>query len=57
MSIIVWLQEVDLRLKWPNDIYYGRQMKLGGIIVKSTIMDGMVHATIGGCLMGLENDK
>ena len=53
MSIIVWLQEVDLRLKWPNDIYYGRQMKLGGIIVKSTIMDGMVHATIGGCLMGL----
>lgn len=41
------LKDVDLKLKWPNDIYYDRQMKLGGVIVKSTIMDGMVHATIG----------
>lgn len=40
-------QDVELRLKWPNDIYYRDQMKLGGVLVTSTIMGGNVHATIG----------
>lgn len=40
-------QDIDLRLKWPNDIYFGREIKLGGVLVKSTVMDGIVHATIG----------
>ena len=40
-------QDIDLRLKWPNDIYYGREIKVGGVLVKSTIMDGIVHATVG----------
>ncbi|KAH3728852.1 biotin--protein ligase-like [Dreissena polymorpha] len=49
-------QDFDLRLKWPNDIYYGAQMKLGGIIVKSTIMDGLIHATIG-CGFNVDNSN
>ncbi|XP_053397542.1 biotin--protein ligase-like [Mercenaria mercenaria] len=49
-------QDIDLRLKWPNDIYYGREMKLGGVIVKSTFMDGMVHATIG-CGFNVDNSN
>lgn len=40
-------QDIDLRLKWPNDLYFSDKMKLGGVIVKSTIMDGMLHANIG----------
>ena len=40
-------QELDLCLKWPNDIYFGDKMKLGGVLVTSTIMDKMVHATVG----------
>ncbi|WAR09207.1 BPL1-like protein, partial [Mya arenaria] len=49
-------EDTDLRLKWPNDIYYGHHMKLGGVIVKSTIMDGIVHATIG-CGFNVDNSN
>ncbi|KAL4232937.1 hypothetical protein ACF0H5_007625 [Mactra antiquata] len=49
-------EDIDLRLKWPNDIYYGKQMKLGGVIVKSTFMDGMVHALIG-CGFNVDNSN
>ncbi|KAK7494550.1 hypothetical protein BaRGS_00014203 [Batillaria attramentaria] len=40
-------QDLELRLKWPNDIYYRDQMKLGGVLVTSTIMGDRVHATVG----------
>lgn len=40
-------QDIDLRLKWPNDIYYSDKMKLGGVIVRSTVVDGKLHALIG----------
>ncbi|CAC5381441.1 HLCS [Mytilus coruscus] len=40
-------EDIDLRLKWPNDIYYSDKMKLGGVIVKSTTMNGNLHALIG----------
>ncbi|XP_063433359.1 biotin--protein ligase-like [Mytilus trossulus] len=40
-------QDIDLRLKWPNDIYYSDKMKLGGVIVRSTTMNGHLHALIG----------
>lgn len=49
-------EEIDIRLKWPNDIYYGREMKLGGVIVKSTFMEGIVHATIG-CGFNVNNSN
>lgn len=49
-------QDIDLRLKWPNDIYYGNQMKLGGVIVKSTIIDGTIHAVLG-CGFNVSNSN
>ncbi|VDM97436.1 unnamed protein product [Thelazia callipaeda] len=30
------LQNFPLRIKWPNDIYYGRTCKVGGLIVNAT---------------------
>ncbi|XP_067653494.1 biotin--protein ligase-like [Haliotis asinina] len=40
-------ENLDLRLKWPNDIYYSNKMKLGGVIVSSTVMGSTFHAVIG----------
>uniref|UniRef100_A0A8C6VK79 Holocarboxylase synthetase n=1 Tax=Naja naja TaxID=35670 RepID=A0A8C6VK79_NAJNA len=40
-------QEIDLRLKWPNDIYYSDLMKLGGVLVNSTLTGDMFHILIG----------
>ncbi|KAA0704444.1 Biotin--protein ligase [Triplophysa tibetana] len=31
-------QDVDLRLKWPNDIYYSNLMKLGGVLRACPVM-------------------
>lgn len=36
-----------MRIKWPNDIYFGRDVKLGGIIVKSSVMHDVIHVNIG----------
>ncbi|XP_058040511.1 biotin--protein ligase [Ahaetulla prasina] len=40
-------QEIDLRLKWPNDIYYSDLMKLGGVLVNSTLTGDTFHILIG----------
>lgn len=40
-------QDIELRLKWPNDIYFSNKMKLGGVVIKSTITDGVLQANIG----------
>lgn len=40
-------EDFDLRLKWPNDIYYGDKQKLGGVIVNSSCLDGVFHAILG----------
>jgi biotin--protein ligase len=41
-------QDLDIRLKWPNDIYAGRSAKLGGLIVNTT-----VDSTLAVCNIGL----
>lgn len=41
-------QDLDLHLKWPNDIYAGRSAKLGGLIVNTTI-----NKTFAVCNVGL----
>ena len=41
------LEDLDVRIKWPNDIYYGRQVKLGGVIAKSSFMGSQLSVTIG----------
>ncbi|XP_028414623.1 biotin--protein ligase-like [Dendronephthya gigantea] len=40
-------EDIDLRLKWPNDIYFGKGTKIGGILVNSAIFGKNVYATIG----------
>lgn len=34
-------------MKWPNDIYYSDLMKLGGVLVNSTLMGETFHILIG----------
>ena len=41
------LEDLDVRIKWPNDVYYGRQVKLGGVIAKSSFMGSQLSVTIG----------
>ncbi|XP_074714417.1 biotin--protein ligase isoform X1 [Strix uralensis] len=38
---------IDLRVKWPNDIYYSDLMKLGGVLVTSTLIETTFHILIG----------
>ncbi|XP_034405713.1 biotin--protein ligase isoform X1 [Cyclopterus lumpus] len=40
-------QDIDLRVKWPNDIYYSDLMKLGGVLVTSTVTGSTFHLLIG----------
>ena len=41
------LEDLEVGIKWPNDIYYGRQVKLGGVIAKSSFMGSQLSVTIG----------
>ncbi|KAL0994492.1 hypothetical protein UPYG_G00122970 [Umbra pygmaea] len=49
-------QDIDLRVKWPNDIYYSNLMKLGGVLVTSTVMGPMFHLLIG-CGFNVSNSN
>ncbi|KAK0148789.1 Biotin--protein ligase [Merluccius polli] len=40
-------EDIDLRVKWPNDIYYSNKIKLGGVLVTSTLMGPNFHLLIG----------
>ena len=40
-------QGVDLRVKWPNDIYYGSTLKLGGVLLKSSLYNDQCTVLIG----------
>ncbi|KAJ9584247.1 hypothetical protein L9F63_021409 [Diploptera punctata] len=48
-------QDLDLRLKWPNDIYAGRSAKLGGLVVNSRIESSVAVCDIG-CGVNLDNE-
>ncbi|GBO03134.1 Biotin--protein ligase, partial [Araneus ventricosus] len=39
--------KLDLRLKWPNDLYYGKERKIGGVLVNTTIQGSIAHVYIG----------
>ncbi|XP_078088885.1 biotin--protein ligase isoform X2 [Mustelus asterias] len=49
-------EDIDLRLKWPNDIYYSDLMKLGGVLVNSTLMGATFHILIG-CGFNVSNSN
>ncbi|NXA83326.1 BPL1 ligase, partial [Thryothorus ludovicianus] len=40
-------EDIELRVKWPNDIYYKDLMKLGGVLVNSTLIETTFHILIG----------
>ncbi|XP_046849014.1 biotin--protein ligase-like [Xenia sp. Carnegie-2017] len=40
-------QDLDFRIKWPNDIYFGNKTKIGGILVNSIIQGRCLWAVIG----------
>ncbi|XP_061595555.1 biotin--protein ligase isoform X2 [Cololabis saira] len=40
-------EDIDLRVKWPNDIYYSNLMKLGGVLVTSTVLGSTFYLLIG----------
>lgn len=39
-------QGVDVRIKWPNDVY-GNRLKIGGILCQSVYRDQAFHVVIG----------
>lgn len=41
------LQELEVFIKWPNDIYYKKKVKLGGILVTAYTMGADTTAIIG----------
>ena len=40
-------ENLDLRLKWPNDIYAGQQCKIGGVLIYTPTIGTTVQANIG----------
>ncbi|XP_045454587.1 biotin--protein ligase [Melitaea cinxia] len=38
---------LDLRIKWPNDVYYGREMKIGGTMTTANCVGDDVMVEIG----------
>ncbi|CAL1572740.1 unnamed protein product [Knipowitschia caucasica] len=40
-------EDVDLRVKWPNDIYHSSGQKLGGVLVTSTVLGSSFHLLVG----------
>ena len=38
---------MEMKLKWPNDIWFSNKIKLGGVLVQSTIMQQTLHANVG----------
>jgi len=46
--------DIEVRLKWPNDIYYKNEVKLGGVIATSSILSDSLIINIG-CGLNLDN--
>ncbi len=40
-------EDVDIRIKWPNDLYYGSKIKIGGVLLKSSVFKDKIIVTIG----------
>jgi biotin--protein ligase len=38
---------LDVRVKWPNDLYYGGGQKIGGVLCASTYADGAFDVVVG----------
>lgn len=46
----------QLKIKWPNDIYYGEK-KLGGILIENMILSGQIKHAIAGVGLNINQEK
>ncbi|KAK0416252.1 hypothetical protein QR680_012378 [Steinernema hermaphroditum] len=42
--------EFPLRIKWPNDLYFDRKYKMGGILVTASMEKDKLHCVLGAAL-------
>ncbi|KAK7907074.1 hypothetical protein WMY93_015686 [Mugilogobius chulae] len=49
-------EDLDLRVKWPNDIYHSSGLKLGGVLVTSTVLGSTFHLLVG-CGFNVSNSS
>ncbi|XP_011695670.1 PREDICTED: biotin--protein ligase isoform X3 [Wasmannia auropunctata] len=49
-------EDIDLRIKWPNDIYIGNSIKIAGIIVSTRLQEAIIIGNIGAGV-NLSNSK
>jgi len=47
-------EDLDLTLKWPNDIYAGKSQKIGGVLCQSSVFRGHFEVVVG---VGLNVDN
>ncbi|XP_043801888.1 biotin--protein ligase isoform X2 [Apis laboriosa] len=40
-------EDIDLRLKWPNDIYAGNNIKIGGMIIETHVISDLNICNVG----------
>lgn len=40
-------EQLDIRIKWPNDIYYGRDIKIGGVVTTANCEGEDIYINIG----------
>ncbi|KAL0117814.1 hypothetical protein PUN28_008894 [Cardiocondyla obscurior] len=51
-------EDIDLRIKWPNDVYIGNSIKIGGIIVSTTVVHSQAIFSCNiGAGINLSNSK
>ena len=43
----IGFEDLDLNIKWPNDIYVNKKIKIGGVIVNSTSFESTFNIIIG----------
>jgi len=49
-------QDIGIKLKWPNDIFYSNKEKIGGVLCQSTY-DGIIFKVVIGIGLNLLNEK
>ncbi|XP_078036590.1 holocarboxylase synthetase-like protein isoform X2 [Augochlora pura] len=40
-------EDVDMTIKWPNDIYIGKKVKIGGMLIQTTVTSGINICDVG----------
>ncbi|XP_013785497.2 biotin--protein ligase-like isoform X2 [Limulus polyphemus] len=49
-------EDINLKIKWPNDIYCGSHAKIGGVLVNSSVCGKTVNCFIG-CGINISNSN